>query len=251
MAAPYLYFEDVNWGLLRLWGARTGLEVLDVGCGFATTSQRIQALGNRVTGIENSPAAVPVAAARLARVVPADLMDFKAVREALGEARFDVVIFADVLEHVADPEAALAAYLGLLRPGGTVLVSLPNVGLWNVRLGLLFGRWNYGDTGVLDRTHLRFFTWKTARALLLSQGVDPVRTTLNPGLARPFIPMVKQLLARPRPEAVHDPAALLNSGAYKAYLRFIHPVERLVAALWPRGLAFQMIFEGKVNEPCA
>ena len=52
-SANYQYFEDVNWGLLRLWGERRGKDVLDVGCGFATTSERIQKLGNRVMGVES------------------------------------------------------------------------------------------------------------------------------------------------------------------------------------------------------
>jgi SAM-dependent methyltransferase len=67
--ASYPYFEDVNWGLLRLWGKRSGLRVLDVGCGFATTSARIQKLGNEVTGIESSPQACAVASQRIARVI--------------------------------------------------------------------------------------------------------------------------------------------------------------------------------------
>ena len=57
----YQYFEDVNWGLLRLWNGRRGLRVLDAGCGFATTSERIQQLGNEVTGIEESAVACEVA----------------------------------------------------------------------------------------------------------------------------------------------------------------------------------------------
>ncbi|HEX2122903.1 MAG TPA: class I SAM-dependent methyltransferase, partial [Thermoanaerobaculia bacterium] len=73
MSEEYQYFEDVNWGLLRLWGARSGVRVLDVGCGFATTSESIQQLGNDVTGIEESPVACEVAAQRIARVVQQDL----------------------------------------------------------------------------------------------------------------------------------------------------------------------------------
>ena len=64
----YQYFEDVNWGLLRLWGDRKSLDVLDVGCGFATTSQHIVERGNRVTGIESSAEAVAIARQRASRV---------------------------------------------------------------------------------------------------------------------------------------------------------------------------------------
>jgi SAM-dependent methyltransferase len=246
-AAPYLYFEDLNQGLLRLWKGRTGLDVLDVGCGFATTSQRIQALGNRVTGVERSPEAVPVARQRLARVVEKDLEDIDGVASELGGATFDVIIFADVLEHLAWPRPVLERYLAFLRPGGRVVISLPNVGLWSVRLAHLFGRWAYQDTGVLDRTHLRFFTWGTARRMIREAGLRVAGSTSNPGLVRPFIPLVKRLMAKPDPGGPHDPAALLNSPAYRLYLRAIHPPERLMGALWRGGLAFQMIFECEVG----
>src|SRR5689334_8015297 len=120
----YQYFEDVNWGLLRLWGDRSGHDALDVGCGFATTSQYIQKLGNRVTGVESSPDAVRVARNRIGEVIEADLQDFTSVR------KFDVIIFADVLEHLAWPVGVLKRYTSFLKDGGTVIVSLPNVGLW-------------------------------------------------------------------------------------------------------------------------
>lgn len=245
-APTYLYFEDINWGLLRLWGQRRGLEVLDVGCGFATTSQRIHEMGNKVTGVEQSPEALPVAGRRLERVVAKDLQDIEGVAAELGGARYDVIVFADVLEHLAWPQTVLNAYLAFLKPGGSIIISLPNVGLWSVRLSHLFGGWNYQDTGVLDRTHLRFFTRKTARKLIESAGLRIRSGAQNPGLIRPFIPLVKHLLAASSEDQMeHDPAALLNSRPYKLYLRAIHPVERAIAAVWPGGLAFQVIYEAE------
>ena len=97
-SAPYAYHEDVNWGLLRLWGGRTGAKVLDVGCGFATTSERLKRLGNHVTGIESSPDAVKVAAARIDEVVAADLQRIDELAVVLGSRTFDTIIFADVLD---------------------------------------------------------------------------------------------------------------------------------------------------------
>ena len=241
----YAYYEDVNWGLLRLWGGRKGLDVLDVGCGFATTSERIQSLGNRVTGVELSPEALPVARKRLEHVLAADLQDLDSVSRELGDTKFDVIVFADVLEHLAWPQSILEAYLVFLKPSGRVLISLPNVALWSVRLSHLFGRWNYQDTGVLDRTHLRFFTRGTARKLIESAGLGIRAGTQTPGLVRPFIPLVKRLLAPSKVGGNHDPAALLNSRLYKIYLRLVYPLERAVAAVWPGGLAFQVIFEAE------
>ncbi len=240
--APYQYFEDVNWGLLRLWNERRGLRVLDVGCGFATTSEHIQKLGNEVTGIEESAVACDVARTRVARVIQADLQQAQ-----LGEEKFDVIIFADVLEHVPWPVGVLRRYVEHLDKNGSVIVSLPNVGLWSVRLSHLAGNWEYEETGVLDRTHLRFFTRKSAKWLLGEAGLTAVTTTYNPGIIRPFVPLAKKLLAPKATAGATAPAAdaLLKSKPYQMYLKTAYPIERGVASLWPGMLAFQMIFEAK------
>ncbi|MGZ8868200.1 MAG: class I SAM-dependent methyltransferase [Thermoanaerobaculia bacterium] len=234
----YAYFEDVNWGLLRLWGVRSNATVLDVGCGYATTSARLRALGNHVTGIESSGQAVEVAKGRLDEVIAADLQDVAAI----GNRRFDCIVFADVLEHLPWPAEVLKAYLRFLAPGGSVIISLPNVGLWSMRLSLMSGRFEYGDTGVLDRTHLRFFTKRSARRLIEEAGLRIERHTYNPGIVRPFVPLVKKVM---RAEEGGDPGAILESRPYRAYLKTFYPVERALTAVWPGALAFQMIFEAR------
>src|SRR6266542_4162457 len=207
--ASYLYFEDVNWGLLRLWGERRGLDVLDVGCGYATTSQFLK--NNRVTGIESSAEAVNVARTRIARVVQRDLQDFDGVAGELGETKFDAIIFADVLEHLAWPIGVLKQHLA--------------------------GKFEYEETGVLDHTHLRFFTRRSALRMLDAAGLKPLRRTYNPGLVRPFVPLVKRMLGG------GEPGSILESKPYKLYLKTVHPIESAFARLWPGMLAFQMIFE--------
>ncbi len=236
--STYQYLEDVNWGLLRLWGGRGGRDVLDVGCGFATTSQHIQRRDNRVIGIESSGEAVVVARQRIQQVIQADLTDVDGVRGALNGRRFDTIIFADVLEHLPWPLGVLRSYLDFLKDEGTVIISLPNVGLWSVRLAHLLGRFNYEETGVLDYTHLRFFTRRSALRLIDAAGLEPERRTYNPGLLRPLVPLARKFAA-PRPDA------LLNSGPYRLYLKAFYPIERAIARLWPGALAFQMIFEAR------
>jgi len=218
-----------------LWGERRGKDVLDVGCGFATTSERIQKLGNRVMGVESSRDAVAVARTRIAEVVEADLQQFSTDRT------FDAIIFADVLEHLAWPIGILRRYKSMLKDGGTVIISLPNVGLWSVRLGLLAGRFHYDDTGVLDRTHLRFFTRRNAIELLRAANLEVVRRTYNPGLMRPLVPLAKKVLGGKG----GDPSAILESKPYRLYLKTAYPIERSIARLWPGMLAFQMIFEAR------
>jgi len=240
----YQYFEDVNWGLLRLWGNRKDLDVLDVGCGFATTSQHIAKRGNRVTGIESSAEAVAVARGRVSEVIQADLQHLDDVKLSLGGRRFDAIIFADVLEHLAWPIGILRGYLDLLKDGGIVIISLPNVALWSVRLNLLFGSFRYQETGVLDRTHLRFFTHHTAHQMIKAAGLYTYLQTNNPGLVRPFVPLVKSFLGGGDPgDQSHDPSALLESRPYKLYLKTFYPIETFVSGLMPGLLAFQMIME--------
>jgi SAM-dependent methyltransferase len=190
-----------------------------------------------VTGIDSSAEAESVAAKRLSRVVHGDVLDAD-----LGGAQYDAIIFADVLEHLPWPVSVLKRYLQWLAPGGSVIVSLPNVGLWSVRFAHLLGRWEYDETGVLDRTHLRFFTRRSARWLAGEAGLEIVKTTYNPGLVRPFVPLAKKFIGSHEKAA---PDALLNSTPYKAYLNTVYPLERAVASLWPGMLAFQMIFEAK------
>ncbi len=242
--ASYAYSEDVNWALLRLWGTRRDATILDVGCGFATTSERLRRLGNRVTGIESNAQALAVASTRLDQVIDSDLRDRANIGAQLGPDRFDAVIFADVLEHLDWPGPILRDYLRFLAPGGVVIVSLPNVGLWSTRFGLLAGRFEYADTGVLDRTHLRFFTRSSARRLLAQAGLRVTREAFNPGLLRPFVPLAKRLLGSAS-SAEHDPSALLESPLYQGYLKTVYPIERAIGNVLPGLLAFQMIFEAK------
>lgn len=82
------------------------------------------------------------------------------------ETPFDVVVCADVLEHLARPEALLDRIRGWLKPGGVLLASLPNIANISIRLALLFGHFRYNERGILDRTHLSFYTRATAAHLL-------------------------------------------------------------------------------------
>jgi 2-polyprenyl-3-methyl-5-hydroxy-6-metoxy-1,4-benzoquinol methylase len=103
---------------------------------------------------------------------------------------FDVVVCADVLEHFANPEALLRKIRGWLKPRGVLFTSIPNVANVSMRLSLLAGRFNYAERGLLDRTHLTFFTRSTARALLENERfrVRSAEATAMPyELALPFL----------------------------------------------------------------
>jgi predicted TPR repeat methyltransferase len=117
--------------------------------------------------------------------------------DALGagswDAPFDAIVCADVLEHLPRPEDLLARIHAWLRPGGTLFVSVPNVANVTVRAALVTGRFPYADRGILDRTHLRFYTRRSAKDLIASAGfkIRDVAATAMPyelaaaALARP------------------------------------------------------------------
>lgn len=147
--------------------------ILDLGCSGGALGARLTERGAdvRVLGVELDPEASEVASSRLDRVVTADVESFLATPDP-PEAPFDCVIAADVLEHLVDPWSALSRAVELVRPGGTVVVSVPNVLFWQ-SLGrvVLTRRWPRDPQGVLDGTHLRWFSTLDAVDLLRQAGL--------------------------------------------------------------------------------
>ena len=144
--------------------------VLEFGCATGFMSKvLVEQRGCRVTGIEIDAAAARAAAEICARVVvgDADELDYE---DVLGEERFDVILFGDVLEHLRDPGGVLSRVRPYLAPGGTVIASIPNVAHASVRLALLHGRFPYRDKGLLDSTHLRFFTRESIQDVFEAAG---------------------------------------------------------------------------------
>jgi 2-polyprenyl-3-methyl-5-hydroxy-6-metoxy-1,4-benzoquinol methylase len=173
--------------------------VLEIGCSTGYLSEALQRNGCRITGVEIDATAGAAAQRWCERVVVGDVetMDLA----PLG-AGYDVLLLADVLEHLRDPAAALRRLRPLLAPDGYAVISIPNVANWAMRLGLLVGRWNYTERGILDRTHLRFFTRTTIQSTL-AEGRFDIRTfdlsapvPLNPPLA---ISRLAHAIARLRP----------------------------------------------------
>jgi 2-polyprenyl-3-methyl-5-hydroxy-6-metoxy-1,4-benzoquinol methylase len=186
---------------LELAGA--GNSILDIGCGEGFLAEKMAARGNRVTGVDclESPS-------RLESMEAYHKADLQRGEdewpERLGDQRFDRVLLLDVLEHLADPRPLLRQAAGALAPGGQVIVSLPNVANISVRLLLLLGRFDYADRGILDRTHLRFFTRRTARQLMEECGLEiveermtviPAELALRMSHTNPVIRLLNRVLA--------------------------------------------------------
>lgn len=172
--------------------------VLDVGCADGYLMQLLRdTRGASCVGVEAASAPAATAALRGFDVVegfaPA------AFAQARRHGPFDHVVFADVLEHTVEPEEVLHAAARLLAPGGTVVVSVPNVAYVRARLRLLRGRWTYEDSGIFDRTHVRFFTCSTASELLQQAGLAVERTAfVGPLTYRLGLPGASLTAVRPQ-----------------------------------------------------
>jgi 2-polyprenyl-3-methyl-5-hydroxy-6-metoxy-1,4-benzoquinol methylase len=146
-------------------------DVLDIGCGEGYLATELKKMGNRVTGIDVLPTASETNS--LDRYYSADLDNgISSVVEQLNGERFSRAILLDVLEHLKHPETILDECHEILARDGQLIISVPNIANIFVRLSLLIGLFNYTERGILDKTHLRFFTRKTAREMVKSRGYE-------------------------------------------------------------------------------
>jgi 2-polyprenyl-3-methyl-5-hydroxy-6-metoxy-1,4-benzoquinol methylase len=183
--------------LLELAG--TPDRVLDVGCASGYLSSRLAGRGARVIGIE-----LDEAAARPAREFCEDVLigDVESMELPFPEGSFGAIVCGDVLEHLRDPQRFLERVRPLLRAGGRLVLTTPNVANWAMRLGLLAGRWRYGDRGILDRTHTHLFTKKTLEQTISDAGYEIVAfdvTAPVPRVGTPAVERAAHAVARLRP----------------------------------------------------
>jgi 2-polyprenyl-3-methyl-5-hydroxy-6-metoxy-1,4-benzoquinol methylase len=155
-------------------------QVLELGCASGYLSQLLAAKGCKVVGIERDPEAALTARQYCRSVIVADLNTLEAIPSPFDS--FDVLLFADILEHLVDPVAVLRRFLPHLKTDGRVIISIPNIANWTIRWELIRGRWDYTDTGLMDETHLHFYTRRTARELLEMADLQIVHEDVTQGL---------------------------------------------------------------------
>ncbi len=175
------YYDQIRTDLLKLLPQDIKIEKsLDVGCGTGKTSAYLKSKFNvkETVGIEYVPEIAKAAEANVDRVynlsIDKDELPF-------SQNEFDLILLADVLEHLVDPWGAVKRLASFLKPGGYAIFSFPNVQNWKIILKLLSGKWEYQDQGIMDRTHLRFFTAKSSLQLVRQAGLNPLKIVRTMG----------------------------------------------------------------------
>jgi 2-polyprenyl-3-methyl-5-hydroxy-6-metoxy-1,4-benzoquinol methylase len=171
------YFENARTEIATLLPERLD-RVLEIGCGAGATMKwlRSRSTVQYAAGVELVPDAASKASAVFDPVMTGNIETMN-----LPEGKFDLIVALDVLEHLVDPWSVVRRLHGALKPGGAVIVSIPNVCHYSVVLPLIVrGRWEYTSFGLLDSTHLRFFTRRSAIELMTNSGlvldkINPVR----------------------------------------------------------------------------
>lgn len=177
MQKPHKYDYEVKLDsqmapakVIRMVG--TEKRVLEIGAGPGSITKLLQTVGNcRVTALEIDSEAIKKLAPYCERVYQADLNNSAWIDIIKNEGRFEVIVAADVLEHVYEPLSVLSAMKRFLREDGYIIVSLPHVGHSAIHACLLQEDFEYRDWGLLDRTHIRFFGIKNIQALFENAGL--------------------------------------------------------------------------------
>lgn len=168
---------SVHQKIVRLVGKRK--RVLDVGCSEGIISERLKMNECEVVGIELDEASAQIAKYYCRDVFLGDVEILEL--DEKFENYFDFIIFADVLEHLRDPESVLRRFKRYLKDEGSVVISIPNVANWRMRINLLFGNFDYVDHGLLNKGHIRFFNVRSAKNLIKNAGFEVVKFDLTVG----------------------------------------------------------------------
>ncbi len=169
----YLYSitDDPNHPAAKIsaWIDR-GQTVLEIGCASGIQSRHFkEQLGCHVTGVEIDPQAAEDARPYCDKLIIGNIEDID-LAQAIGDARFDTITFADVLEHLYYPALALKKVRPFIREGGHLIASIPNIAHAAICWELVHGRFDYQKYGLLDNTHIRFFTKKNVARLFEESG---------------------------------------------------------------------------------
>ncbi|MGO9243600.1 MAG: class I SAM-dependent methyltransferase [Verrucomicrobiia bacterium] len=196
-------------------GDGKGKRLLDVGSAQGVLAQKFTERGFEVTCVEGSAELAALGKDKCHEMIVADLD--KPLPRLNGQ--FDVIVYGDILEHLRNPMEVFRGFNRSLCPHGRVIVSVPNLAHVWIRLSLLFGRFEYANRGILDRTHLRFFTLRTFREFLRDAGLEWEEIVATP------VPLL--LVVPPR--------------YHGGWLNALHAVNAAVAKRWKTMFGYQFV----------
>ncbi len=177
--------------------------ILDIGCGTGSTAMEIRQRfpDVRITGINIQVDELNIARPFLDVAIQGDLNQPEALKL---DDKYDLIICSHVLEHLIDPKSLLSRLESSLADDGRILVIVPNFGIWHARVQILFGNFEYRDSGLMDRTHLRFFTYHNLISELVPSNLL-VKSRLASGHFP--LPILRRFLPKPL-SATIDSAAV-------------------------------------------
>ena len=213
------YQNAGNLALLELINSKPG-RALDCGCGAGDNARILSLRGWEVDGITISPDEQSKASQVCKTVRIADL---EAGLPPTISSGYELVIFSHVLEHLRNPTRVLGDAQRVLAPGGIVAVALPNVLTWRYRLRLLLGKFEYEEGGIMDATHVRFYTFASGRRLLESNGF-----LISTATVEGIFPLARGMR--------------LPSG-------IVRLLDRFVSNYWPGLFGWQLLYIASVGPP--
>lgn len=170
-----------------------GSRVLEIGCATGFMGKYLQEKkGCRVTGVELGKEEAKTARKYLEKVIEGDIEDPLTVRKISGT--FDIIFCSAIIEHLKDPWVTLANLRRFLNPNGKLVVTTSNIAHWSTRLQIMQGNFDYANYGILDTTHLRFFTTKSFPRLIADSGFIVEEFLIDP--VGGGMPRISKLLSR-------------------------------------------------------
>jgi 2-polyprenyl-3-methyl-5-hydroxy-6-metoxy-1,4-benzoquinol methylase len=210
--------------------------ILDVGCGYGLLSKELKKTYPKLElyGIENAKEASQ-SSQKILKLLQCSIEDMGLIKSNLKKQKFDIIIFSDVLEHLYDPVGIIKSYQSLLKQDGTIIITVPNIANIFSRIALLFGYFNYSETGVMDKTHIRFFNRKNLKYLAKESNLKIVSEKYDSIIVRWFVPLIKIFITNNK-----GSGNILDSKLYQLYFKYLRPIEELFSTLLPSLFAFRL-----------